>query len=254
MKQMNFKSLYTACLMAIVLCSSTCGGVNHSLGMKGTEGKNNNNASGAPQVQIDLKKFGQKLGRQSESLEAAIKEIERKRFSRAGELLQILQDIKKGIPVDRNKVCGSGPENLMLLACENNCPCTIEFFLKKGVQNKHEVFFSVKDVIRVNDNATPLHVVAERGYLECVNVILGKRYSKELDMGAQKTSNGNTPLHDAINGRHRECVEALLQAGSPIEIKNDAGMGAYAFARERNDTRIVRAIGKYQDNVCCVVQ
>ena len=59
---------------------------------------------------------------------------------------------------------------------------------------------------------TPLHLAAEMGYEECLNILVGN--------GARvntQDSSGDTPLHIAAKHGHIGCMKILLEAGACTE-------------------------------------
>ena len=65
---------------------------------------------------------------------------------------------------------------------------------------------------------TPLHLAAEYGWPELVDLLLGR--------GASITSrarDGQLPLHVAVGSRAEQATMALLGAGAPVDAVDDAG-------------------------------
>ena len=73
-------------------------------------------------------------------------------------------------------------------------------------------------------NLTPLHLAAEEGYVEIVNLLL----TNEADMNAVD-ENGNTPLHLAVLNEHISCALALLHDGADNLKENNKKQTAVAM-------------------------
>ena len=89
-----------------------------------------------------------------------------------------------------------------------------------------------------NDGYTSLHKACEYGRANVVKMV-GK-YASVL----ATTKDGDTPLHIAAAGRHKECVEALLQLDAPIMLRNAAGKTALHIACEKGLPNIVKCVDK----------
>ena len=79
--------------------------------------------------------------------------------------------------------------------------------------------------VRNSNGYTILHTECERGHASIVKVV-----SKHVSLLAT-TNDGDTPLHIAAAWGHKECVEALLQLGAPIMLRNSAGKTARDVAQ-----------------------
>ena len=76
-----------------------------------------------------------------------------------------------------------------------------------------------------NKEETPLHVAAKLGFYEIVEYL--------LENGANPyciDSVGNTPLHNAVINKHKECVRMLLEYRSDIMARNYDNQSAYALS------------------------
>ena len=89
--------------------------------------------------------------------------------------------------------------------------------LFKAIKNGNTA--KVKELITrvsINDKndegKTPLHVAAQKGDLEIVNLLL----NLEVDINAQD-SEGNTPLHVAAQYGHHNTSEALIKKGATVD-------------------------------------
>ena len=122
-----------------------------------------------------------------------------------------LQDEYGDTPLHKAVYCGRGEVALTLIT---------EFGCDANLPN--------------NDGHTSLHRACAYGQASVVRMV-GK-YASAL----ATTKNGDTPLHIAAAGGHKECVEALLQLDAPIMLRNAAGKTALHLALKRGRTSIVR--------------
>lgn len=60
-----------------------------------------------------------------------------------------------------------------------------------------------------SDGQTPLHLALERGHLDVVELLI-----KEGTTANAANSNGQTPLHSALNGGHHEAARMLFKKGA----------------------------------------
>lgn len=65
---------------------------------------------------------------------------------------------------------------------------------------------------------TPLHLAAEKGYTECLKLILAKS-NKTINLNSK--SKQSTALHMAAENGYTECVQILLHTGSTHSVVND---------------------------------
>ncbi|KAJ5919684.1 hypothetical protein N7454_009519 [Penicillium verhagenii] len=84
--------------------------------------------------------------------------------------------------------------------------------------------------------ACVLHFPAANGNSEILNALLqklaGADAAQRISFLNHRNHSGNTALHWAALNTHLECVKALVEAGSDVTIKNDAGHDA-VFLAER---------------------
>jgi ankyrin repeat protein len=71
-----------------------------------------------------------------------------------------------------------------------------------------------------------LHIAAESGHVETVEFLLEQRPAQVHCLDEAQ----NTPLHNAVAGRHREAAQLLLDAGSDVMLRNDAGESVFTVA------------------------
>lgn len=65
---------------------------------------------------------------------------------------------------------------------------------------------------------TPLHIAADKGYTECLKLLLAKS-NKTINLNSK--SKQSTALHMAAENGYTECVQILLHAGSSHSVVND---------------------------------
>jgi ankyrin repeat protein len=133
--------------------------------------------------------------------------------------------------------------------------------VKTGSQSGHEIndqlFVAVKngdlqwvrDCIREranvdardNNNWTPLHHAAEKGYAELVNILLQNRASINAE------NNGKaTPLHFAARNGHIKVVEALLISKAMVNATTqNNNWTPLHFAAKHNHIAVVKALIKH---------
>jgi ankyrin repeat protein len=94
---------------------------------------------------------------------------------------------------------------------------------------------------RDNNNWTPLHYAAEKGYAELVNILLHNRASINAE------SNGKaTPLHFAARNGHVKVVEALLSSRAMINVTTqNNNWTPLHYAAKHNHIPIVKALIKH---------
>ncbi|BDI33825.1 hypothetical protein CCAX7_58760 [Capsulimonas corticalis] len=92
-----------------------------------------------------------------------------------------------------------------------------------------------------NDPAPLLLIVAERGYVKLVSLLL--EYKAEVDV-TQRVG-GGTPLMRAADEGYNEIVTLLLMAGSDINRKTDRGQTSLSYAALSGHTETVRLLLEY---------
>lgn len=73
------------------------------------------------------------------------------------------------------------------------------------------------NTLDINGN-TPLHLAAEKGYTECLKLLLAKS-NKTINL--KSSSKQSTALHMAAENGYTECVQILLHTGSSHSVVND---------------------------------
>jgi hypothetical protein len=77
----------------------------------------------------------------------------------------------------------------------------------------------------VKTDSTPLHIAAQKGHLEVVEVLL--KFGASID---SQDEFGRTALHIACNAGYEEIVEALLEHGSDINVMSKSNETPLDFA------------------------
>lgn len=82
------------------------------------------------------------------------------------------------------------------------------------------------------NGSTPLHICAERDFLEILQLLCAKR----ADLVFAQDEEGNTPLHIASLWSHMEILEFLWAEGGQklVNVKNNDGLTAIELAYEEN--------------------
>ncbi len=83
-------------------------------------------------------------------------------------------------------------------------------------------------------HATPLHVAALKGHLDCVRLLLAAGWDADAAIGS-----GWTPLHAAAHGGSAACAAALLAAGAEVEGEAVPSPLARAAAAGRRDVALL---------------
>jgi hypothetical protein len=134
------------------------------------------------------------------------------------------------------------------VAAEENRPNVIEFLISKGgdlnALDRHDeppLFRAIRGRLLENvkllscdfaidfagkSRRRPLHIAAELGYSEIVEFLLSQRPG-DVGIGDAEM---NTPLHLAVIQKHKEVCHILLDAGSDVMVRNDAGQSVFAMA------------------------
>ena len=84
---------------------------------------------------------------------------------------------------------------------------------------------------------TPLHLAAQYGHIDMVDLLLSKGASIEA-----KCPYGKTPLHYAAQGDHTETIKLLLKRGASIEAKLGSGRTPLHWAAYHGRTKAVRLL------------
>jgi len=81
------------------------------------------------------------------------------------------------------------------------------------------------NLVSNDDGNAPLHIAAEMGHLECLNILLLHRAAID-----QKASNGTNPLHIASVNGFVEIARSLCQKGADVNAVSPIGMAAMDYA------------------------
>jgi ankyrin repeat protein len=100
--------------------------------------------------------------------------------------------------------------------------------------------------------STPLHVAAERGYVEIVELLLSRKWRVEVDA---RDGRGFTPLQYACFGllhagpvsvgRYRDVVVALLRRGADPDVRDEEGNTVLHWAASRGHGWVVDLLVRY---------
>ena len=78
---------------------------------------------------------------------------------------------------------------------------------------------AVNSVDKVNGN-TPLHIAAQNGHNEIVNLVISIGGKSVLNSQSQS---GNTPLHMAVEYDYNDSALSLINAGADLNVENQNG-------------------------------
>ncbi|KAF2074743.1 hypothetical protein CYY_003974 [Polysphondylium violaceum] len=115
-----------------------------------------------------------------------------------------------------------------------NCNNLFKKFIEKGT-----------DINALNHRGeTPLHkaILNSNVRLIMVNVLL--EYGADVNI---MTTRGDTPLHYAIHLEREDLVEALIQGGADISLKERGKKTCYEVALEVGNQKVIETMKKYQD-------
>ena len=97
---------------------------------------------------------------------------------------------------------------------------------------------------KFKDGWTPLHMAAEGGHREIVDLLIAKGADINATAGAGDGV-GWTPLHEAAEGGHKKVVELLIQKGANINVKNGDGRTPMDLAIEHKNAEIADLLRKH---------
>jgi ankyrin repeat protein len=155
----------------------------------------------------------------------------------------------------------------------------IEGLFKDKIKDKNEE--SIKKLVNVenteNQNVRPLHIAAEKGFLEIVTLLVTNeaeidakdKYSQTplhfasfyghikvvkylVEKGANinlKHDDSNTPLHEAALGGNIEVVKYLVEKGAKVEAKNKNGESAKDLAQDEEIKKFLESPLKKNEDV-----
>ena len=72
---------------------------------------------------------------------------------------------------------------------------------------------------RINDNATALHIAAQKGDVDILQYLIDKKAIVDA-----QTASGRTPLFQAVSNGHAEAVNLLARAGANVNIMEAKGL------------------------------
>lgn len=108
-------------------------------------------------------------------------------------------------------------ETVLHCAVQANSVECVKYLLHIGID---------PNTLDINGN-TPLHLAADKGYIECLKLLLAKS-SKTINLKSK--SKQSTALHMAAENGYTECVQILLHTGSSHSVVNDKDQTALHLA------------------------
>lgn len=153
--------------------------------------------------------------------------------AREGHEAVIEELICGGADVNKLDKNGHGP---LHIAVHMNDEESVNILLENGADpNKYNI-----------DSKTPLHIAAERGYITMVQLL--------LDAGADPDDSYKTlsPLIFALQNKHSECVEEILQWNADPNNCDDKGNAALHLSVSNGDYNSTKALILYGANVHAV--
>ena len=98
---------------------------------------------------------------------------------------------------------------------------------------------------KYKDGWTPLHMAAEGGHREIVDLLIAKGADINATAGAGGDGEGWTPLHEAAEGGHKKVVELLILKGADINVKNGDGRTPLDLAIKHKNAEIADILRKH---------
>lgn len=108
-------------------------------------------------------------------------------------------------------------ETVLHCAVQANSVECVKYLLHIGID---------PNTLDINGN-TPLHLAADKGYIECLKLLLAKS-NKTINLKSK--SKQSTALHMAAENGYTECVQILLHTGSSHSVVNDKDQTALHLA------------------------
>jgi pectate lyase len=166
------------------------------------------------------------------------------------EIVELLID--KGADVNANNTRGQTPTDVVgtrnrkeiveLLTKHGATISSIHTAAVVGDLARVRAFLENGIDINVKDNQgnTPLHLAAQGGHREVVEFLL----SKDSDVNTRRTGYpaGDTPLHTAVRAGNIDIVELLLRNGADTDVKNESGQTPLDIALSRNRKDIIELL------------
>jgi poly(3-hydroxybutyrate) depolymerase len=128
--------------------------------------------------------------------------------------------------------CGPGP-SIHEAAAEGNIK-RVKQHLVEGVDVN----------AKFKDGWTPLHMAAEGGHREIVDLLIAKGADINATAGAGDGV-GWTPLHEAAEEGHKKVVELLILKGADINVKNGDGRTPLDLAFKHKNAEIADILRKH---------
>ncbi|MHA7877466.1 MAG: ankyrin repeat domain-containing protein [Bacteroidota bacterium] len=88
---------------------------------------------------------------------------------------------------------------------------------------------------------TPLHIAAENGHEDVIEVLLDPRWNPRADINARDSA-GRTPLHVAVTRSHHNVICLLLGRGGSLEAQDNDGWRPLHYATFSGNDSTVRLL------------
>ena len=98
---------------------------------------------------------------------------------------------------------------------------------------------------KYKDGWTPLHMAAEGGHREIVDLLIAKGADINATAGAGGDGEGWTPLHEAAEKGHKEVVGLLILKGADINVENGDGRAPLDLAIKHKNAEIADILRKH---------
>ena len=132
-------------------------------------------------------------------------------------------------------VVGCGPEPSIHEAAEDGDIKRVKQHLVEGVDVN----------AKYKDGWTPLHMAAEGGHREIVDLLIAKGADINATAGAGGDGEGWTPLHEAAEEGHKKVVGLLILKGADINVKNGDGRTPLDLAIKHKNAEIADILRKH---------
>jgi ankyrin repeat protein len=141
--------------------------------------------------------------------------------TKAADLQKVEQLLAAGAPVDDRVPLTGSPDDdytALAVAARGGSAQIVRVLLEAGAEPRRIIgLFS----------GTPLHEACYFGHADVIDVMFEERkraVTQHPELDVQGALNGFTPLHDAVWHGHLEAARALIQAGHPLHLRNQAGL------------------------------
>jgi ankyrin repeat protein len=146
---------------------------------------------------------------------------------KSADLQEVERLIAAGTPVDDRVPMTGSPDDdytALAIAARDGHAEIARVLLEAGAEPRRVIgLFS----------GTPVHEACYFGHADVIDVMFEARsraVTRPPELDVQGALNGFTPLHDAVWHGHLEAARAIVRAGHPLELRNQAGLTSREMA------------------------